>query len=197
MLGGYWDLVRQRAPLVVHVPDVHLCRLLLLAVQRHDAARDGALQVGVSGRTSPERTYVWSPAICLPVGLALAWYGTVDSSASALACRSGPSPTCGTTPERSSHRSAMPPCSSWWSSARIRRPSSRARRSRPDGADQLPAPQCDHVVVFLGWGFGLAGRFDYADQLSSSLQSGCFSSSSVRSGCHVIASVRLSGCGDR
>ena len=107
-------------------------------------------------------------AICIPVGLALAWYGTVALERVALrACRSARSPISGTTPARSSRRSATRRRSSSWSSAaRLRGCADALAAVGQMAFSNYLFHSVITSVLFLGWGFGLAGRFDYAEQLS-------------------------------
>jgi len=111
--------------------------------------------------------YIRTAALCIPIGLALAWYGTVEL-------------------ERA--RFALPPrilldlwnytgailASVGYAAALILMVKygalSHIRRALAAVGQMALSNYLLHSVtasvLFLGWGFGLAGRFDYAEQLA-------------------------------
>ena len=151
----------------LHGADVLLPVLLLLALRRHDAPGDGPLQVGLprrppSGARLCDRGRDLHPrrpgARMVRDGRARArWL---------RACRSARSPICGTTPARFSRRSAT----RRRSILVVKRGAlAGLRRSLAAVGQMAFSNYLFHSVItsviFLGWGFGLAGRFDYAEQL--------------------------------
>ncbi len=97
----------------VHVPDIRLRGLFLLALQRHDAAGNGPVQGGLSRRTphGPLRIR-WSRRSASRLGSRSRGTGRFNSSVSPLRCRSARWPTSGITLARSSRRLVTRPCSS-------------------------------------------------------------------------------------
>ncbi|HZA35875.1 MAG TPA: DUF418 domain-containing protein [Vicinamibacterales bacterium] len=114
----------------------------------------------------PVRDYAIATAICIPAGLALSWYGTVALE------RVGFGMPQRTIADLWNYVGAVL-ASVGYAAAVIllveRGALARLRRSLAAVGQTALSNYLFHSVItsviFLGWGFGLAGRFDYAEQL--------------------------------
>jgi len=166
MLGSYPEVVARHAPIVFTFQTMYFTSFFLWRC-------GGMMLLGMAlfkwgfldGRCAP-RTHLTIAAVNIPVGLALAWYGAVEIERLQYAM-----------PQRAiadlwNYTGAV--FASVGYAAVIvlavkQRVLGRLRvRLAAVGQTALSNYLLQSIVtsiLFLGWGFGLAGRFDYADQL--------------------------------
>ena len=154
---------RRNAPFVFMFQTMYLPDVLSLALQRHDAPRDGAVQVGIPRRAAPDPD-VRANRSALPPDRTGALRRTArsNSSASASPCPSASFSTSGTTRARSSPRSAMRPDHSGGEARRVERPAKALAAVGQMALSNYLLHSVVTSVLFLGWGFGLSGQLDYA-----------------------------------
>jgi uncharacterized protein len=166
MLGSYLDLVARQAPMVFMFQTLYFLAFFLWRC-------GGMMLLGMAlykwgfldGRRSA-RAYVLVAALGIPVGLTLAWYGTVALERVRFAM-----------PQRAfadlwNYTGAVI-ASVGYAAAIVlavkRGALSRVRRALAAVGQMAFSNYLLQSVVtsvlFLGWGFGLAGRLDYAEQL--------------------------------
>ena len=162
MLGSYPQVVAHRATFVLMFQTFFFAFFFFWRCGGMMLLGMALYKSGFLDGRRPARDYVLVAAICIPLGLALAWYGPLSSSvcvshAAAHHCRS-----------LELHRLGV----------RLRRlcggadPGRKARRTGGLRKALAAVGQMAFTnyllqsvitsVLFLGWGFGLAGRFDYA-----------------------------------
>ena len=166
MLGGYADIVRHRAP------DAFMFQTFIFAVFFFWRC-SGMMLLGMGlykagfldGRHSAG-TYALVAALCLPVGLMLAWYGTVELQ------RVGFGMPQRTVADLWNYAGAIL-ASVGYAAVLVfvvKRGVFGAVRRALAAVGQMALTNyllqsVITSVVFLGWGFGFAGRLDYAAQL--------------------------------
>jgi uncharacterized protein len=166
MLGGYWDIVRQRAPVTFMFQTFIFAVFFFWRCSGMMLLGMALYKWGFLDGRRPERTYVSVAAICLPVGLALAWYGTVALE------RIGYGMPQRTVADLWNYTGAIL-ASVGYAAVLVlvvkRRILGGLRRTLAAVGQMAMTnyllQSVITAVVFLGWGFGLAGRLDYAGQL--------------------------------
>jgi uncharacterized protein len=166
MHGSYFEVVAASAPMVfmfqtMYFPLFFFWRaggMMLLGMSLY---RSGFLQGG-----KPDRAYAMTAAVCLPLGLGLAWYGTAALEAVRFEM-----------PARAFHdlwnyfgavlASVGYAAAIVWL---VRRGALRSLRRALAAVGRMAftnylMQSVITSVLFLGWGFGLAGSLDYAQQL--------------------------------
>ncbi len=166
MLGGYLDVVRYRAP------DVFMFQTFVFAVFFFWRC-SGMMLLGMSlykfgfldGRR-PAGVYVAAAAICLPVGLGLAWFGGMELERVAFSMPQR------TTLDLWNYAGAVLASVGYAAVLILIVTQGRLAGLRRSLAAVGQMALTNYLlqstitaVVFLGWGLGLAGRLDYADQL--------------------------------
>jgi uncharacterized protein len=166
MRGSYAEVVAHRAPLVAMTQTIYFMAFFFWRCSAMMLLGMALLKWGfLDGRRSP-RAYLRAAAIGIPVGLALAGYGIVELERVRFAM-----------PQRT--------VADLWNYAGavlasvgyaalivllVKRGTLGWLRRRLAAAGQMAfsnylSQSIVTSVIFLGWGFGLAGRFDYAEQL--------------------------------
>jgi uncharacterized protein len=166
MLGSYPETIARHAPSVFMFQTMYFLAFFLWRC-------GGMMLLGMAlykwgfldGRLS-NRAYILTAALCIPVGLGLAWYGTVELEGVQFAL-----------PQRIvldlwNYTGAVL-ASVGYAAVLIlavkQSVLSRLRRALAAVGQTAFSNYLLHSIVasvlFLGWGFGLAGRLDYAEQL--------------------------------
>ena len=166
MLGSYMDVVSSRAPFVVETQTMYFMMFFLWRCGGMMLLGMALYKWGFLDGRRPIRTYAVAAAICLPLGLLLAWYGSVVLERIRFAM-----------PQRT--------LADVWNYAGavlvsigyaallivlVKRGALAGLRRALAAVGQMAfsnylSQSIITSVLFLGWGFGLAGRFDYARQL--------------------------------
>jgi uncharacterized protein len=166
MLGSYFEVVAYRAPFVLMVQTLYFLAFFLWRCA-------GMMLLGMAlykggfldGRLS-ERAYAATAAVCIPVGLFLAWKGTVELELVKFAM-----------PQRTIadlwNYGGSVLASVGYAAALllvIKRQALGAVRRGLAAVGQMALSNylfqsIATSVLFLGWGFGLAGQFHYGQQL--------------------------------
>ena len=167
MLASYTETIARHAPSVFMFQTLYFLAFFLWRC-------GGMMLLGMAlykwgfldGRRST-RAYILTAALCIPIGLALAWYGTAELERARFAL-----------PQRIvldlwNYAGAIL-ASVGYAAALILAVKhgalSRARRALGAVGQMALSNYLLHSIVasvlFLGWGFGLAGRLDYAEQLT-------------------------------
>ena len=166
MLGGYTNLVRHRAP------DAFMFQTFVFAVFFFWRCSGmmllgmGLYKAGFLDGRRTERTYALVAALCLPLGLLLAWYGTVALE------RIGFGMPQRTVADLWNYTGAIL-ASVGYAAVLVlvvKRGVFGAVRRALAAVGQMALTNylmqsVITSVLFLGWGFGFAGRLDYAGQL--------------------------------
>ena len=167
MLGSYTQTVARQAPQVLMFETLFFLTFFLWRCSGMMLLGMALYKWGFLDGGRSTGTYIRTAALCIPIGLALAWYGTVEL-------------------ERV--RFALPPriLLDLWNYAGAILASvgyaaalilivkygalSHIRRALAAVGQMALSNYLLHSVtasvLFLGWGFGLAGRLDYAEQLA-------------------------------
>jgi uncharacterized protein len=167
MLGSYADTVRHRAPFVLLFQTLVFATfffwrcsgMMLLGMALYKSGfLDGRLNAG---------TYARVAGICLPLGLGLAWHGASEIDRAAYAM-----------PERLlldlwNYAGAVFASVGYAAALILVVKLDAVRRLRASLAAVGQMALTNYLlhsivtsVIFLGWGFGLGGRFDYAEQFA-------------------------------
>jgi uncharacterized protein len=166
MLGSYPEIVAHRASFVLLAQTFYFLFFFFWRCGGMMLLGMALYKWGFLDGRRVARDYVVAAAICIPAGLALAWYGTV-----AL--------------ERVRFRMPQRTVADLWNYAGavlasvgyaaalilvVKRAALPRLRRALAAVGQMAftnylLQSVITSVVFLGWGFGLAGRFDYAEQL--------------------------------
>ena len=166
MLGSYGQVVVHRAPFVFMAQTMYFVFFFLWRCGGMMLLGMALYKWGFLDGRRPIAQYVLVAATCLPVGLGLAWYGTVELERIRFSM-----------PERTVadlwNYSGAALASVGYAAVLIlvvKRGLLGAIRTALAAVGQMAfSNYLLHSVitslVFLGWGFGLAGRFDYAQQL--------------------------------
>ena len=167
MLGSYTDTVALHAPLVFMFETFFFVSFFLWRCSGMMLLGMALYKWGFLDGRSSTRSYVRTAALCIPAGLALAWYGTFALEGVQFAL-----------PERIvldlwNYAGAVL-ASVGYAAALILivkfEAWSRLRKALAAVGQMALSNYLLHSVVasvlFLGWGFGLAGQFDYAEQLA-------------------------------
>ena len=166
MRGGYLDVIAHRAPFVVDAQTFYFLMFFLWRCGGMMLLGMALYKRGFLDGRHPDRTYVLTAATCVPIGLALASTGMVELERVRFAM-----------PERTAldvwNYVGAVLASVGYAAVLIlivkRGVLGRVRRALAAvGQMALTNYLLQSVItaiIFLGWGFGLAGRFDYAGQL--------------------------------
>ena len=167
LLGSYVDVVRHRAPIVFLFQTFVFATFFFWRCSGMMLLGMALYKWGFLDGRRAVREYVLAAAVGIPVGLALAWYGTVALEGVRF-----------TMPQRTvsdlwNYTGAVL-ASIGYAAALIllvkREAAPRLRRAfAAIGQMALTNYLLQSAitsVLFLGWGVGLAGRFDYAEQLA-------------------------------
>jgi uncharacterized protein len=166
MLGSYTDVVRHRAPLVVMAQTAYFVFFFFWRCSGMMLLGMALYKWGFLDATRSSRTYALTALVCIPAGLALAWYGILGLERVGFAM-----------PDRTSvdvwNYLGATLASIGYAAALlylIARDAVKPLRRRLAAVGQMAfSNYLFHSIVasalFLGWGLGLAGRFDYAEQL--------------------------------
>ncbi len=166
LLGSYPAVVAHRAPFVVMAQTFYFAVFFLWRCGGMMLLGMALLKMGFLDGRKAERTYATVAAVCVPAGLALAWYGAAELERIRFAM-----------PERT--------VADLWNYAGsvlasvgyaavliliVKRGVLAALRRRLAAVGRMAfsnylLQSVITSILFLGWGFGLAGRFDYAAQL--------------------------------
>jgi uncharacterized protein len=166
MQGSYLDVVAHRAPFVTMAQTMYFTMFFFWRCGGMMLLGMSLYKFGFLDGRRANRTYVLTAAICVPLGLILAWYGVGELERVRFAM-----------PERT-------PLDVWNYAGAILASVGYAaaiilvvkrgvlgglRKALAAVGQMAFSNYLFHSVVtsiiFLGWGFGLAGRFDYAGQL--------------------------------
>ena len=166
MLGSYPQVVAHRATFVLMSQTFYFAFFFFWRCGGMMLLGMALYKWGFLDGRRPARDYVRVAAICIPLGLALAWYGTVALERVRFLMPQR------TTADLWNYTGAVF-ASIGYAAALIllveRGAVARLRRALAAvGQMAFTNYLLQSVitsVVFLGWGFGLAGRFDYAQQL--------------------------------
>ena len=166
MRGSYAEVVAHRAPFVVMTQTIYFIAFFFWRCSAMMLLGMALLKWGfLDGRRSP-RAYLLVAAICIPVGLALAWYGIVQLERIRFAM-----------PQRTvvdlwNYAGAVLASVGYAALVilLVKRGTLGSLRGRLAAVGRMAfsnylLQSIVTSVIFLGWGFGLAGRFDYAEQL--------------------------------
>lgn len=166
MQGSYPEVVAHRASFVATTQTIYFIAFFFWRCSAMMLLGMALLKWGfLDGRRSPQ-AYAVTASICLPLGFALAWYGIVELERVRFAM-----------PERTSidlwNYAGAVLASIGYAAVILmmvkRRLLEPLRRSLAAVGQMAFSNYLLHSVltsvIFLGWGFGLAGRFDYAEQL--------------------------------
>jgi uncharacterized protein len=166
MLGGYFEVVAFRAPFVLMVQTLYFAVFFLWRCAGMMLLGMALYKAGfLDGRLS-ERTYLVTAALGIPIGLLLAWQGVVALELVKFAM-----------PQRTIadlwNYVGSVLASIGYAAALllvIKRQLLGGLRRRLAAVGQMALTNylfqsVATSVLFLGWGIGLAGRFDYAQQL--------------------------------
>ena len=167
MLGSYTNTVARHAPLVFMFETFFFVSFFLWRCGGMMLLGMALYKWGFLDGRSSTRLYVRTAALCIPAGLALAWYGTVALERVQFAL-----------PQRIvldlwNYAGAVL-ASVGYAAALILAVKleavSRLRKALAAVGQMALSNYLLHSVVasalFLGWGFGLAGQLDYAEQLA-------------------------------
>ena len=165
-LGSYTETVRQYAPFTFMFETMYFLSFFLWRCGGMMLLGMALYKSGFLDGRRDTSTYVRTAAICLPIGLALAWYGTVELERVRFAL-----------PERITldlwNYTGAVFASVGYAAALIvvvkTGAFAPARRALAAVGQMALSNYLTHSLVasvlFLGWGFGLAGRLDYGQQL--------------------------------
>jgi uncharacterized protein len=166
MLGSYPEVVRHRAPFVMMAQTMYFALFFLWRCGGMMLLGMALYKSGFLDGGRPMATYARVAAVALPAGLALAWWGAHELERVRFAM-----------PDRAlmdvwNYAGAVF-ASIGYAAVLIlivkRRALPAIRRSLAAVGQMALTNYLIHSsvasIVFLGWGFGLAGRLDYAEQL--------------------------------
>jgi uncharacterized protein len=166
MLGSYPEVVAHRAPFVFMTQTVYFLFFFFWRCGGMMLLGMALYKWGFLDGRRRARDYVLATAICIPAGLALAWYGTSALERVRFAM---PQRTVldlwnytGAVLASIGYAAALILVVKRGAAARLRR--ALAAIGQMAFTNYL-LQSVVASVVFLGWGFGLAGQFDYAEQL--------------------------------
>ena len=166
MLGSYPQVVAHRATFVLMSQTFYFAFFFFWRCGGMMLLGMALYKWGFLDGRRPARDYVRAAAICIPLGLALAWYGTVALERVRFLM-----------PQRTTadlwNYTGSVFASIGYAAALIllvKRGAAGRLRKALAAVGQMAftnylLQSVITSVVFLGWGFGLAGRFDYAQQL--------------------------------
>ena len=166
MLGSYADVVRHRAPFAFLFQTFFFAVFFFWRCSGMMLLGMALYKWGFLDGRRPSSTYAITAAICLPVGLGLAWYGALEL-------------------DRSRYEMPERILVDLWNYAGavfasvgyaallillVTRDVLRGLRRALAAVGQMALTNyllhsIVTSIVFLGWGFGFAGRLDYAEQL--------------------------------
>jgi uncharacterized protein len=166
MLGSYGDVVAHRASFVLIAETMYFAAFFFWRCGGMMLLGMALYKWGFLDGRRPIRTYVMVAAVCLPLGLTLAWYGTVVLERIRFAMPQR------TLADQWNYAGAVLVSIGYAALLIIlvkRGALSGLRRALAAVGQMAFSNYLAHSVItsilFLGWGFGLAGRFDYAGQL--------------------------------
>ena len=166
MLGSYTDALTANAPLISMFQTMYFVLFFFWRCSGMMLLGMALLKLGFLDGSKPARTYALTAALCIPVGLGLAGYGVVELERAQFAM-----------PERvladlwnyvgSILASVGYAAALCWV---VKRGALGFLRRALAAVGQIALTNyllqsVITSVLFLGWGFGLGGRFDYAEQL--------------------------------
>ena len=166
MLGSYFEVVTFRAPFVLMVQTLYFVAFFLWRCAGMMLLGMALYKGGFLDGQLSARTYAITAAVCIPLGLLLAWKGTVELELVKFAM-----------PQRTVadlwNYGGSVLASLGYAAAGllvIKRQALGAIRRRLAAVGQMALSNylfqsIATSVLFLGWGFGLAGRFHYGQQL--------------------------------
>jgi uncharacterized protein len=166
MLGSYPAVVAHRAPFVLMAETLYFLMFFFWRCGGMMLFGMALYKWGFLDGRRPARTYSAVAFACIPVGLAMAWYGTVELERVRFAM---PGRTLadlwnyvGAVVASAGYAAALMLMVKYDVLRRVRR--SLAAIGQMALTNYL-LQSVIASVVFLGWGFGLAGQLDYAEQL--------------------------------
>ena len=166
MLGSYVDVVSHRAPIVLLFQTFIFATFFLWRCSGMMLLGMALYKSGFLDGRREARTYALTAAVCLPIGLGLAWYGAMELDRARFAM-----------PERIlldlwNYTGAVFASVGYASvlilAVKLNALGGLRRRLAAVGQMALTNYLFHSVltsIVFLGWGLGFAGRLDYAAQL--------------------------------
>ena len=167
MLGSYTETVARHAPFVFMFQTLFFLSFFLWRCSGMMLLGIALYKWGFLDGRRPTRAYAWTAAVCIPAGLALAWYGAVALDRVQFAL-----------PQRIvldlwNYTGAVMASVGYAAALILMVKVGALRRLRKALAavgQMALSNYLLHSVVasalFLGWGFGLAGQLDYAEQLA-------------------------------
>jgi uncharacterized protein len=166
MFGSYVDVVSYRAPTVLFFQTFIFATFFLWRCSGMMLLGMALYKWGFLDGRRDERTYAITAAICLPIGLGLAWYGAMELDRARFAM-----------PERIvldlwNYTGAVFASVGYAALLilAVKRDAFGALRRRLAAVGQMALTNylfqsVVTSIIFLGWGLGFAGRLDYAGQL--------------------------------
>ena len=166
LLGSYTDVVRQRAPFVFMAQTLYFAFFFFWRCAGMMLLGMALFKWGFLDGKRSSRAYAVTALVCVPVGLGLAWYGILALE------RVGFRMPDRTSVDLWNYFGATFASVGYAATILlvISRDALPALRRRLAAVGQMAFSNylfqsIVTAVIFLGWGFGLAGRFDYAEQL--------------------------------